>query len=83
MNLFVVLSKDERTITFISDRYKGLLQSVANDLPKENYSDAIFLSVSTVRCGVEPFNSWIRKERLLPIFQLVRYRIIDSTLVPF
>ncbi|RXH68404.1 hypothetical protein DVH24_030737 [Malus domestica] len=160
MNLSAVLSEDERTITFISDRHKGLLQSVANvfptsphgfciyhieknikttypigfgktfrkkmvqlfkncaysstpevfdvnlqilrkkdgglidkffeDLPKENYSDAFFLGANWYESLVmeqhnveimqysemwsnvaESFNSWIRKERLLPIFQLV------------
>ncbi|KAM1720639.1 hypothetical protein ACFX12_022274 [Malus domestica] len=52
----------------------GLIDKFFEDLTKENYSDTFFLGA---RYGemwsnvAESFNSWIRKERLLPIFQLV------------
>ncbi|KAM1935232.1 hypothetical protein ACFX15_019318 [Malus domestica] len=42
MNLFAVLSEDERTITFLSNRHKGLLQYVANVFPTSPHGFCIY-----------------------------------------
>ncbi|RXH70668.1 hypothetical protein DVH24_014714 [Malus domestica] len=42
MNLSTVLFEDDRTITFILDRHKGLLQSVANVFPTSPHGFCIY-----------------------------------------